>query len=87
MNTDNRADVSERTIYVHQCPSVVSRSRRPAWPPRPLSTVCILVAFYLEIRTLTQELMREKTMERTMAAPTARVQPMKVPMTQPESWR
>jgi hypothetical protein len=30
MNTDNRADVSERTICVHLCPSVVSRSRRPA---------------------------------------------------------
>jgi len=46
-----------------------------------------LVALYPEIRTLTQELMREKMMERTMAAPTARVAPMKVPMTQFESWR
>jgi len=30
MNTDTRADVSEKTICVHPCPSVVSRSRRPA---------------------------------------------------------
>jgi hypothetical protein len=29
MNTDSRADVSEETICVHQCPSVVSQSRRP----------------------------------------------------------
>jgi hypothetical protein len=29
-NTDSRADVSEGTICVHQCPSVVSWSRRPA---------------------------------------------------------
>ena len=30
MNTDTRADVSEKTICVHPCPSVVGRSPRPA---------------------------------------------------------
>jgi cytochrome c-type biogenesis protein CcsB len=47
MHTDDRADVSEMTIRVHQCPSVVSRSRRPAWPPRPLSdSACFRGSLY-----------------------------------------